>query len=42
MQLFSFALWNPHSKQILEIKKSVLKAVDDHIDHFKALQANDI
>ncbi|MET2949306.1 LysR family transcriptional regulator [Vibrio owensii] len=39
---FSFALWNPHSKQILEIKKSVLKAVDDYIDHIKGVQLNDV
>ncbi|BCN27386.1 LysR family transcriptional regulator [Vibrio alfacsensis] len=36
---FSFALWNTHSKPILEIKKSIIKAVDEYIKHFVSLQA---
>lgn len=35
---FSFALWNPHSKQVLTVKKSIIKAVDGYIEHFKTLQ----
>lgn len=35
---FSFALWNTHSKPILEVKKSILKSTDDYIKHFHALQ----
>ncbi|MEZ8019571.1 LysR family transcriptional regulator [Vibrio splendidus] len=37
---FSFALWNTHSKPILEIKKSILKSVDEYIKHFNSLQIN--
>lgn len=35
---FSIALWNPHTKQVATIKKSVIKAVDVYIQHFKKLQ----
>ncbi|WP_261835092.1 LysR family transcriptional regulator [Vibrio ishigakensis] len=37
---FSFALWNPHSKQVLTVKKSIIKAVDDYIAHFRSLQVD--
>ncbi|USD43336.1 LysR family transcriptional regulator [Vibrio sp. SCSIO 43135] len=35
---FSFALWNTHSKPILEVKKSILKSVNAYVKHFHALQ----
>jgi len=35
---FSFSLWNPHSKQVLVIKKSIIKAIDSYIEHFYRLQ----
>ncbi|CAK1867218.1 HTH lysR-type domain-containing protein [Vibrio crassostreae] len=35
---FSFALWNPHSKQIMVIKKSIITATDAYIEHFMSLQ----
>lgn len=37
----SFALWNPHSKHILTIKQSVIKAIDEYVEHYKALQKED-
>lgn len=36
---FSFGLWNTHSKPILQIKKSIIKAVDSYIKHFKSIQS---
>lgn len=35
---FSIALWNPHSKQVVTIKKSIIKAIDRYIQHFTKLQ----
>jgi DNA-binding transcriptional LysR family regulator len=35
---FSISLWNPHSKQVLVIKKSITKAIDRYIEHFFHLQ----
>ncbi|CDT34428.1 MULTISPECIES: LysR family transcriptional regulator [Vibrio] len=35
---FSFALWNPHSKQIMEVKKSIMTATDAYVERFIALQ----
>lgn len=37
---FSFALWNPHSKQVSTIKKSIIRAIDDYIQHYKKLHSN--
>lgn len=34
---FPFALWNPHSKPLLPIKKSIVKAVDEYTQHFTDL-----
>ncbi|MGR5174999.1 LysR family transcriptional regulator [Vibrio parahaemolyticus] len=31
----SFSLWNPHSKQLIGIKSSILKGVDEYIAHFR-------
>ncbi|WP_299694938.1 LysR family transcriptional regulator [uncultured Vibrio sp.] len=35
---FSFALWNPHSKQIMEVKKSIMTAAEAYIQRFISLQ----
>lgn len=35
---FSFSLWNPHSKQILTVKESIITAIDSYIKHFYRLQ----
>ncbi|MBY6016186.1 LysR family transcriptional regulator [Halomonas denitrificans] len=37
----SFALWNPHSKPVLSVKKSILEAVDHYIQHFLSVQAEE-
>ncbi|MCL1066705.1 LysR family transcriptional regulator [Shewanella olleyana] len=34
---FPFALWNPHSKPLMPIKKSILMAVDEYTKHFTDL-----
>ncbi|WP_394131728.1 LysR family transcriptional regulator [Shewanella maritima] len=34
----SFSLWNPHSQQILSIKKSIISAIDNYIIHFRDIQ----
>lgn len=35
---FPIALWCPHSKQIANVKKSILVAVDNYIKHFRQVQ----
>ncbi|MDK9735678.1 LysR family transcriptional regulator [Vibrio sp. D404a] len=35
---FGFSLWNPHTKHVLVIKNSVIKAIDDYIAKFDALE----
>ncbi|MGF1752776.1 LysR family transcriptional regulator [Vibrio makurazakiensis] len=35
---FSFALWNPHSKQIMEVKKSVMITIESYVKRFTSLQ----
>jgi DNA-binding transcriptional LysR family regulator len=35
---FGFSLWNPHLKPIVDVKKSILAAVDGYIEHFRKLQ----
>ncbi|GEA59184.1 LysR family transcriptional regulator [Vibrio comitans] len=36
---FSFALWNPHSKQVIDVKSSIMSAVEEYIAHFNTLQS---
>ncbi|NMO73522.1 hypothetical protein BCV02_14515 [Vibrio breoganii] len=36
---FSFALWNPHSKQVIDVKSSIMSAVEDYIAHFQMIQS---
>ncbi|MGR5002066.1 LysR family transcriptional regulator [Vibrio celticus] len=36
----SFSLWNPHSKQLVGVKTSILKGVDAYISHFRQTHMN--
>lgn len=35
---FAFSLWNPHTKPVLAIKTSVIKAIDSYIEQFNSLE----